>query len=255
MIRPHDLVTYSLPQIRRAAPADIPAIVAIENESFADPWDQSVFLEALTYYPSTYFVAICDGAVAGFIVGGLEDTGENIYGHLCNIGVSPRYRRRGVGQSPCPQDRAPVRPRAGHRCPAGSPGLQYRGAAVLPAHGIPPGVWHRPVLRQWRGRARHDEVVPVLSVDSSTLKRGKTCTGENLRVTGLLTRWRREPFLSPRTTPAPCESVVLSSEKLSQYGGARAAGVKATIAVAPTLSAFLQISAERKNQVFSRAGK
>ena len=97
MIRPHDLVTYSLPQIRRASPADIPAIVAIENESFIDPWDQSVFLEALTYYPTTYFVAVCDGAVAGFIVGGLEDTGENIYGHLCNIGVSPRYRHRGVG--------------------------------------------------------------------------------------------------------------------------------------------------------------
>jgi ribosomal-protein-alanine N-acetyltransferase len=36
--------------------------------------------------------------VAGFIVGGLEDTGENIYGHLCNIGVSPRYRRRGIGK-------------------------------------------------------------------------------------------------------------------------------------------------------------
>jgi len=98
MIRPHDLVTYPLPQIRRASPADIPAIVAIENESFADPWDQAVFLEALTYYPTTYFVAVCDGAVAGFIVGGLEDTGENIYGHLCNIGVSPRYRRRGIGK-------------------------------------------------------------------------------------------------------------------------------------------------------------
>ena len=98
MIRPHDLVTYSLPQIRRAAPADIPAIVAIENESFADPWDQSVFMEALTYYPSTYFVAICDGAVAGFIVGGLEDTGENIYGHLCNLGVTNAYRNRGIGR-------------------------------------------------------------------------------------------------------------------------------------------------------------
>jgi ribosomal-protein-alanine N-acetyltransferase len=98
MIRPHDLVTYSLPQIRRASPADIPAIVAIENESFTDPWDQSVFFEALTYYPTTFFVAVCDGAVAGFIVGGLEDTGENIYGHLCNIGVSPRYRRRGIGR-------------------------------------------------------------------------------------------------------------------------------------------------------------
>ena len=98
MIRPHDLATYHLPQIRRASPTDIPAIVAIENESFADPWDQSVFLEALTYYPSTYFVAICDGAVAGFVVGGLEDTGENIYGHLCNIGISPRYRRGGIGR-------------------------------------------------------------------------------------------------------------------------------------------------------------
>jgi [ribosomal protein S18]-alanine N-acetyltransferase len=98
MIRPHDLTTYSLPQIRRAFPADIPAIVAIENESFVDPWDQSVFLEALTYYPSTYFVAVCEGIVAGFVVGGLEDTGEHIYGHLCNVGVSPRCRRRGVGK-------------------------------------------------------------------------------------------------------------------------------------------------------------
>jgi ribosomal-protein-alanine N-acetyltransferase len=98
MIRPNDLVTSPLPQIRRAGPADVPAIVAIENESFADPWDESVFLEALTYYPSTYFVAVCDGIVAGFIVGGLEDTGENIYGHLCNVGVSPRYRSRGIGK-------------------------------------------------------------------------------------------------------------------------------------------------------------
>jgi ribosomal-protein-alanine N-acetyltransferase len=98
MIRPHDLVTNPLPQIRHATPADIPSIVAIENESFIDPWDPSVFLEALTYYPSTYFVAVCDGMVAGFVVGGLEDTGEHIYGHLCNVGVNSRYRRRGIGK-------------------------------------------------------------------------------------------------------------------------------------------------------------
>jgi ribosomal-protein-alanine N-acetyltransferase len=98
MIRPHDLATYSLPQIRRAVPSDIAAIVAIEKDSFIDPWEQSVFLEALAYYPTTYFVAVCDGMVAGFVVGGLEDTGENIYGHLCNLGVSPRYRRGGVGK-------------------------------------------------------------------------------------------------------------------------------------------------------------
>ncbi|MDD4136497.1 MAG: ribosomal protein S18-alanine N-acetyltransferase [Methanoregula sp.] len=98
MIRPHDLATYSLPLIRRAMPSDIAAIVTIEKESFIDPWEQSVFLEALTYYPTTYFVAICDGVVVGFIVGGLEDTGENIYGHLCNVGVSPRYRRKGIAR-------------------------------------------------------------------------------------------------------------------------------------------------------------
>jgi ribosomal-protein-alanine N-acetyltransferase len=98
MIRPHDLAPYSLPQIRQAAPSDIAAIIGIEKESFIDPWEQSAFLEALTYYPTTYFVAVADGAVVGFVIGGLEDTGENIYGHLCNIGVSPRYRRRGIGK-------------------------------------------------------------------------------------------------------------------------------------------------------------
>ncbi|PKG32778.1 MAG: ribosomal-protein-alanine N-acetyltransferase, partial [Methanoregula sp.] len=77
MIRPHDLALFPLPQIRHATPADIAAIVAIEKESFIDPWEQAVFLEALTYYPTTYFVAECDGAVVGFVVGGLEDTGEN----------------------------------------------------------------------------------------------------------------------------------------------------------------------------------
>lgn len=98
MIRSHNGNTFPLPQIRRAGPGDIAAIVEIEKESFIDPWDTPVFLEALAYYPTTYFVAVCDGAVAGFVVGGLEDTGENIYGHLCNIGISPRYRRRGLGR-------------------------------------------------------------------------------------------------------------------------------------------------------------
>jgi ribosomal-protein-alanine N-acetyltransferase len=98
MIRPHDLTTYPLPLIRRAAPMDIPAIVAIEKESFIDPWEESVFLEAFTYFPSTYFVAVCNWIVTGFVIGGLEDTGENIYGHLCNFGVSSAYRRRGIGR-------------------------------------------------------------------------------------------------------------------------------------------------------------
>jgi len=98
MIRPREIVPPTQPQIRRALPTDIGAIVTIEEESFIDPWEQGVFLEALTYYPTTYFVAVCDGETAGFLVGALEDTGENVYGHICNLAVSPRFRHRGVGQ-------------------------------------------------------------------------------------------------------------------------------------------------------------
>ena len=137
MIRPHDLAPYPLPQIRRAGPSDIAAIVAIEKESFIDPWEQSVFLEALTYYPTTYFAAVCDGMVTGFVVGGLEDTGENIYGHLCNLGVIPRYRRRGVGKLLVTAGRAPVCAGTGNRGPAGSAGFQYSCAEVLPQSRLP----------------------------------------------------------------------------------------------------------------------
>lgn len=98
MIRPREIIPPNQPQIRRALPTDIRAIVAIEDESFPDPWDQGVFLEALSYYPTTYFVAICDNEMAGFLVGALEDTGENIYGHVCNLAVSPRFRHRGIGR-------------------------------------------------------------------------------------------------------------------------------------------------------------
>lgn len=98
MIRPHEIALPSQPHVRRAMPTDIGAIVAIEKVSFPDPWDQNVFLEALTYYPTTYFVATCDGAVAGFVVGALEDTGENIYGHICNLAVLPRFRHHGIGR-------------------------------------------------------------------------------------------------------------------------------------------------------------
>jgi ribosomal-protein-alanine N-acetyltransferase len=98
MIRPRDLSIFPLPQIRRAIPPDIPAIVEIENESFIDPWEPDVFLEAFTFFPSTYFVAVCECAVAGFIIGALENTGENIYGHVCNFGVSTAYRHKGIGR-------------------------------------------------------------------------------------------------------------------------------------------------------------
>lgn len=85
-------------QIRRAVPADVPEIYAIELEAFADAWDESVFVEALSYYPTTYFVAVLNGKIVGFIVGAIEDTGENIYGHICNFAVSAAHQKNGIGR-------------------------------------------------------------------------------------------------------------------------------------------------------------
>jgi ribosomal-protein-alanine N-acetyltransferase len=99
MIRSPPLASpTAVPFIRRAVPADVPVIVAIEREAFLDPWDAEIFIEALSYYPTTYFVAVFEGKIAGFIVGALEDTGENIYGHICNFAVSAPFQRRGIGR-------------------------------------------------------------------------------------------------------------------------------------------------------------
>jgi ribosomal-protein-alanine N-acetyltransferase len=84
--------------IRRAQEADIPSIVTIETEAFPDPWDESTLREALSLYPSTFFVARKDGEVAGFVAGGLEDTGEELYGHIMNLAVAPRFRRQRIGK-------------------------------------------------------------------------------------------------------------------------------------------------------------
>jgi ribosomal-protein-alanine N-acetyltransferase len=84
--------------IRRARMADIPVIVDIEAESFPDPWGGTTFMEILEYSPTTFFVADTGKNIAGFIAGGLEDTGEEIYGHICNLAVTGSWRRSGIGR-------------------------------------------------------------------------------------------------------------------------------------------------------------
>ncbi|MDK2973759.1 MAG: [ribosomal protein S18]-alanine N-acetyltransferase [Methanofollis sp.] len=83
--------------LRKAMAEDVPAIAAIEKESFVDPWNEEIFQQALDYWADSFFVAIVDGRVAGFIVGGLENTGEAIYGHICNFAVGKAFRKRGIG--------------------------------------------------------------------------------------------------------------------------------------------------------------
>jgi ribosomal-protein-alanine N-acetyltransferase len=85
-------------EVRRARTADVPAMSAIERESFPDPWDPDILAQTITYFPTTVFVAIAANRVIGFIVGGLENTGEEIYGHICNLAITPDFRRHGIGR-------------------------------------------------------------------------------------------------------------------------------------------------------------
>jgi len=84
--------------IRRANPGDIPAIVPLEVKSFTDPWGETGIREAMELYLSSFFVAVAHGTIIGFCGGGIEDTGDVIYGHLCTLVVADEYRHRGVGR-------------------------------------------------------------------------------------------------------------------------------------------------------------
>jgi ribosomal-protein-alanine N-acetyltransferase len=86
-------------RIRRARPDDIRAIISVEQESFPDPWDEQVLGETLAYFPTTFFVAVQGSSAVGFIAGGLEDTGEAIYGHIANLAVARSARRNRIGRA------------------------------------------------------------------------------------------------------------------------------------------------------------
>ncbi len=84
--------------IRRARPTDIPEIMAIERECFVEPWDEEVFVQTVEWTPFSFFVAMADGKIRGFVVGCMENTGSAVYGHVSNLGVTADYRGKGLGR-------------------------------------------------------------------------------------------------------------------------------------------------------------
>jgi ribosomal-protein-alanine N-acetyltransferase len=85
-----------IPLIRRAVPADLPAVVRIEAESFSDlPWPRESFLAY------DCLVAEFNGQVAGFLIsreifaGGTAPPEREIL----NLAVAQRFRRMGIASS------------------------------------------------------------------------------------------------------------------------------------------------------------
>lgn len=89
--------SFSRYHIRRAMPEDLDAVEEVEKEAFKDPWERGLLDEVLYYHARFFFVAECDGKIVGFALGGLEHTGEELYGHIMNIAVIKRERGNQIG--------------------------------------------------------------------------------------------------------------------------------------------------------------
>lgn len=65
----------------------------IENECFDDPWNRGAFESELENDSSHWFVAICEGEIAGYI--GFYSAADEA--DISNVAVKKSMRRRGIG--------------------------------------------------------------------------------------------------------------------------------------------------------------
>lgn len=80
-------------RIRRARPADAPALVPLERRCFTDPWSATAFEEMLRFPLTVALVAEEGSAIVGYLIGRCV-AGE---GEVLNLAVIPEARRHGLG--------------------------------------------------------------------------------------------------------------------------------------------------------------
>lgn len=82
--------------IRKAEEKDVPKIAELEKICFNDPWsEESVRYDVSKNKLSFYLVAEIDGYVAGYM--GIWNILDE--GHITNVAVDPRYRRRHIASA------------------------------------------------------------------------------------------------------------------------------------------------------------
>ncbi len=79
--------------IRLMSPDDIPAVAALEQRVFADPWSENAFREELATASRRYLVAEEGRAILGY--GGLLVVEDDA--HIVTLAVEPGTRGRGLG--------------------------------------------------------------------------------------------------------------------------------------------------------------
>lgn len=87
--------------IRKMTPADLPQVLAIEQQCFEEPWPKSVFLKSLEMHKSAFcLVASRQERVVGFIIAWYIPpySQERSELHIHNIAVEPGMQRQGMGK-------------------------------------------------------------------------------------------------------------------------------------------------------------
>lgn len=79
-------------KIRTFRSGDLPQVMAIENDSFPDPYNKLTF-RLLRHRVGEGFIIAEDGGIVGYAIA--EAQGGR--GHIISIAVSPKSRRSGVG--------------------------------------------------------------------------------------------------------------------------------------------------------------
>jgi ribosomal-protein-alanine N-acetyltransferase len=85
--------------VREASERDVPSVLAIEGESFADPWSADSFVTALDLDRMPFLVAEEVGAASGepALLGYVIALVVADEGEIADIAVASHARRRGVG--------------------------------------------------------------------------------------------------------------------------------------------------------------
>jgi ribosomal-protein-alanine N-acetyltransferase len=87
-----DRPTAGATVIRRLLPADLAAIVAIENDTFTLPWHPNVFAQMLVKPEALCLGCLADGRLAGYLI---ADMFVDVW-HIMNLAVSASRRRHHI---------------------------------------------------------------------------------------------------------------------------------------------------------------
>jgi len=80
-------------RIRRADEADLTAVLAIEAQSFSDPWSEDFFRHELFNPISRFYVIEKEQTIVGYIIFWIVADES----HIANIAIHPKFRSAGLG--------------------------------------------------------------------------------------------------------------------------------------------------------------